>query len=106
MEHTVTLENGVLMPALGFGAFKLRGQACEDVVRDVVREGIFTHIGLLFLFFIVFIIVFLFLFRPRFPSTCSALLCCFPFLDNDGALRCATTARRVETVFEEQAQGY
>ncbi|GEO69309.1 aldo/keto reductase [Levilactobacillus acidifarinae] len=40
MEKTITLNNGVTMPTLGFGVFQVPdSEQCETVVREALRQG-------------------------------------------------------------------
>ena len=37
--RTIQLNNGVEMPALGFGTFRLAGEECENAVAEAIRTG-------------------------------------------------------------------
>jgi len=42
-ESTITLKNGVVLPVVGFGTYKLKGEVCEDSVQSALTSG-YRHI--------------------------------------------------------------
>ena len=42
-ESIITLKNGVVLPVIGFGTYKLKGEVCEDSVQCALASG-YRHI--------------------------------------------------------------